>query len=1125
MGDTTADPNAVDLGARLTTERRSLAQFRTQPTPSGLWPAEDQLLLAAISGQDCKLGDGTRPEAPDDPARYVRGSFLRFLAMGGDETVRPDARGVVLVGAYVGEQLYLVGAHCTAALQLSRCCFAGRIALDYAHIPLLMLDGSSVPGIAGDLAQIGGVFLRYGFLATGPVRFYSAQIAGNLDARGATFRLPDRPKQEDKPTAPAEAVLICSNAQIGGDVNLSKDGAHDFQALGQIRLANTKIGGSLTGDGGNFDNGDQTALLASSVSVGGNVSLWAVRIAGTIDLRRASIRGTMTVTIAATAQADEVSFEPADLTGPDVWRGDDANAPAQPNERLVFSRRVTRPIVDPAKPERIFRGLLADDIDVSSSVTLRGSLTGPIQFDGAHIGGDLDCRGSTLDGYGEPALSCVNARIDRTLMLQNLPGVMAAKVFRLTRADLFQAHGQVNLAGSTVGGAVICAGGSFSNRGGEALNFAKARMGSVDLGTQWLNPDDAKAPLPCLGAAFDGLVNFGGAVIAGDLDCSGGRFEAVGAVSLFGAGAQIGGSVNLARQVSISTVGERRFVQLSDPFQSKGLCTLAGVTIGLNLNGQGSRFENDGEIALEFSNARIKGSANLACWFFDTDTLAFCFTSRGTVNLYGADIAGNLECGGARLICPGNVALAAAGVHTGGTANFCQASQNGRFGPRFTASGSVDLTAADVGSYLQCFGGSFARPGGLALGASGIAVGGSVFLSKAQASDATTAGAASAGQQSPAPFEADGIVDFKYANIKLVMICQGGHFTNRAPDRTTPSHAALALDLRAAQIDTLQLGTALPGSTPATIEGSIDLSGAHVIQLLDEGFVGNAAHFPPTVESATGGGRLDCVMVLDGFTYDRLGGDSSSDARTRKAWLDRQPAQHLSQTTFRPQPFDQLGRVLRAMGQDDEARDIAVNKQRRKTALTPPDRRVLAGVLFVAMLALGAFAEQSGNSFVWLGVIGCAVALYYTKGFGWLSRSALGALADYGYSPTRVLIVALILGVGLGLMFKQAAEQGVFIPVPTKDAPPPAGCGPDWTQCAESPFPPLVYAFDTMLPLKLGEAEKWTFQRKPFQLHLYGWHVGVADWVIAASRRVAILYGWVASGIILALITGMLKKD
>jgi hypothetical protein len=80
----------------------------------------------------------------------VRASFLRFLALGGDDSVKVGERGVVLKGAYVEDQLDLVGAHCERALLLTNCFFVSKLALDYAHLPMIMLDGSRVPGIMGD---------------------------------------------------------------------------------------------------------------------------------------------------------------------------------------------------------------------------------------------------------------------------------------------------------------------------------------------------------------------------------------------------------------------------------------------------------------------------------------------------------------------------------------------------------------------------------------------------------------------------------------------------------------------------------------------------------------------------------------------------------------------------------------------------------------------------------------------------------------------------------------------------------------------------------------------------------------------------------------------------------------
>ena len=106
-------------------------------------------LIASASGKDCTLGDGVRPHTRD-PLRRVRASFPRFLALGGDDSVKVGERGVVLKGACVEDQLDLVGAHCERALLLTNCFFVSKLALDYAHLPMIMLDGSRVPGIMGD---------------------------------------------------------------------------------------------------------------------------------------------------------------------------------------------------------------------------------------------------------------------------------------------------------------------------------------------------------------------------------------------------------------------------------------------------------------------------------------------------------------------------------------------------------------------------------------------------------------------------------------------------------------------------------------------------------------------------------------------------------------------------------------------------------------------------------------------------------------------------------------------------------------------------------------------------------------------------------------------------------------
>ena len=1139
MANEIAAPNAVDNSARITSDRSSLQQFRTEPTTSGLLPAEDLLLVAAVSGESCILGNGLRPDARD-PSRCVRASFLRFLAMGGDDSVRVDDRGVVLAGAYVEDSYLLVGAHCKAALQFTDCFFINRIDLDYAHIPLMMLDGSRVPGIRGDLVQVeGGVFLQNGFVSTGPVRFYGARIAGNLDCRGATF--------EQDITSPTQdsGVLICSNAAIGGDLNLSKGTNHDFHARGQIRLTNAKIGGLLNADGAEFDNPDRTALVADSLSLGGSLSLREAKIAGHLQLRRASIGGELVISIVGGEPAEPVALELVDISGPDVWRGDSADALHYPQAAgsIVLSRRAIRPNARPEAPAGGFLGMRAQDIDVGGSLTLRGNFPGPINIDRGRIGGDLNCSGCLIDGRGSDALSCENAHINGMVFLGSmLPSLRDGKYILLV-SDLFEARGRVNLASATIGRDLNCVGGRFGNERGTALDCSNSTInGSAYLAATFFNPRDGgaeaaldapsgAAPSDCLGASFSGQVNFYGANISGDLNCSGSSFHAPGQLSLCCTATQIGGSVSLCRYVGRRIEGRRTALDVSDAFRSTGQVSLAGAAIGLNLNCIGGRFENEAGVTLDISNAKIKGSAILGCYFLEADDLAFRFTSQGTVGLYGTDIGGDLECTGGMFTNEGKLVVGGDGIQIGGTANFLQAVQNGRFGPRFNALGDVGLTAGKIGRYLQCAGGSFVNPGGTALMCSAIRIGGSVFLSKVDEPEGGAAGSTAQSQglavpaAKPAQFQSEGIVNFSFGQVQLVMLCQGGRFSNSAPDKQTPSQAALALDLRSARMDELVLGIARPGHVPAVIEGSIHLSDAQVRLFTDCGFVDDAGCFPATIQSLPGDRTLGCVMSLDGFIYDRLGEDSPSDITTRKAWLGRQPEQHLSQKTFRPQPFEQLVRVLRAMGQEHPARAIAIYKQQCKTGLQPVGARVLAVPLLVLIVGLAVFAERAASVVGWIAALACLLALYFTDNITWLSRTSLGLLVAYGYKPTRILLLALILGVGLSQVFRQAAEQGVFIPKTAPGELKPGGCGPDWTKCQAQPFVPIVYSFDTMLPLKLGQADKWSVERKPFQLRVAGREMAFPEWALQPLIWVEILFGWLTSGIILALVSGMLKKD
>lgn len=64
------------------------------------------------------------------------------------------------------------------------------------------------------------------------------------------------------------------------------------------------------------------------------------------------------------------------------------------------------------------------------------------------------------------------------------------------------------------------------------------------------------------------------------------------------------------------------------------------------------------------------------------------------------------------------------------------------------------------------------------------------------------------------------------------------------------------------------------------------------------------------------------MLEINGFTYDELGHTSPTKAAKRLEWLRLQP-----KSPFRPQPYEQLAKVLHGMGHISDAKSILVAKQ------------------------------------------------------------------------------------------------------------------------------------------------------------------------------------------------------
>jgi len=294
--------------------------------------------------------------------------------------------------------------------------------------------------------------------------------------------------------------------------------------------------------------------------------------------------------------------------------------------------------------------------------------------------------------------------------------------------------------------------------------------------------------------------------------------------------------------------------------------SLNGAQIGGNLECGGAKFINHMNIALNGEGLNVRGDVFLTNGYH----------AEGEVRLLGAQIGGNLQCDGGTLINPTGRALDAGHINVQGSVFLRKG---------FRAEGEVALLGAQVGANVECDGGTFANPTGKALNADSIKVHGNVFLRN--------------------EFQAKGEVWLLGAKIGGDLECNNSTFTKltavSASVRTNFSWRALkdaehaALDLRNASVDSI-----------ADDEKSWP---AH----------GN--------------------LFLDDFVYGRVT-TGPKDAKARLRWLARQyPLDGPDRKyPFAPQPYLQLAKVLREGGDDAGARAVLVameDQQRRGDILRP----------------------------------------------------------------------------------------------------------------------------------------------------------------------------------------------
>ncbi|WP_424990257.1 hypothetical protein [Fluviibacterium sp. S390] len=311
--------------------------------------------------------------------------------------------------------------------------------------------------------------------------------------------------------------------------------------------------------------------------------------------------------------------------------------------------------------------------------------------------------------------------------------------------------------------------------------------------------------------------------------------------------------------------------------------------------------------------------------------------------------------------------------------------------------------------------------------------------------------------------------------------CSGGEFLGHP----------LAISLEAAEIR-----EAFFWRHVRNLWGTVDLTNASVGCLIDD------------PDSWPSKGKLR----LAGFTYGSFESNTSTSYYDRLDWLERQYEPHLSDD-FRPQPFEQLVKVLHATGREDEAKKVAIRKlnfqreadflrrNRKVTRLAHQIRMTSHPLrLFVLKMKLDHERKWSIDN----------VAIFLVAGWSWLVSTMFWAFAGYGYRPARCIIWSVFMIALGGWVFSGLYDNGNIVNVVQNSA-----NGASVYEANSPRFYPTAYAADVFIPfIDLRQASDWALLEtpaepiRPYLLFYWGY----------------ILMGWIFTAIFGASVTGLVRK-
>ncbi|MET4659086.1 hypothetical protein ABID80_002801 [Streptomyces sp. PvP037] len=254
--------------------------------------------------------------------------------------------------------------------------------------------------------------------------------------------------------------------------------------------------------------------------------------------------------------------------------------------------------------------------------------------------------------------------------------------------------------------------------------------------------------------------------------------------------------------------------------------------------------------------------------------------------------------------------------------------------------GELSLRGATIGVSLSLRGARLVNPyTRLALNAPQLTVERSLYLTPAGVGAQARSGMTPARGTRIRRFECEGGVRLDDGRFGDAVDFEGARFTFTDEQE---------LSLRRVQTPELRF----LGERPA--RGRVVLSGARVVNLMDR------------ADSWPGPGRLH----MGGFVYENLVPRGPFPLALRLRWVDAASAE------YNPEPYERLAAVLREGGEDEDAREVLLAKQRRRRESLP----VAAKLWGYAQDWTVAYGYRPGRAAVWMAVLWAAGSLAFARG-------------------------------------------------------------------------------------------------------------------------------------------------